>query len=80
MTKITTKLEGLLPADGPMTKTDRIIAEAVGELRTKALLLDLLRHDTQAAINRMGDRKPWKLIWLGAAYGVAVTVLVGWVW
>jgi hypothetical protein len=30
---ITEQLEGLLPADGPMTKTDRIIAEAVGELR-----------------------------------------------
>jgi hypothetical protein len=43
---ITEQLEGLLPADGPMTKTDRIIAEAVGELRTKALLLDLLRHSS----------------------------------
>jgi hypothetical protein len=76
---ITEQLEGLLPADGPATKDDRVIARAVGELRTKALLLDLLRHDTQAALNR-SDRKPGKLIWLGVAYGVAVTVLVGWVW
>jgi hypothetical protein len=80
MTTITEQLEGLLPADGVYTKDQRIIAEAVGELRTKALLLDLLRHDTQAAINRMGDRKPGKLIWLGAAYGIALAVLVGWVW
>ena len=77
---ITEQLEGLLPADGPMTKTDRIIAEAVWELRTKALLLDLLRHDTQAAINRMGDRKPGKVLAIGMALGALVAVLVGWVW
>lgn len=77
---ITERLEGLLPETGPTTYDDRIIAEAVAELRTKALLLDLLRHDTQVALNRMGDRKPGKLFALGAALGIAVGLLAGWVW
>jgi hypothetical protein len=77
---ITERLEGLLPADGPMTKTDRIIAEAVGELRTKALLLDLLRHDLAATVNHMGDNSPWKLLTVGAVLGVTLAAVIGWVW
>ena len=63
---ITERLEGLLPADGPMTKTDRIIAEAVGELRTAWADIELIGNDADMAwnrvgilqdrINRMGDR------------------------
>ena len=56
------------------------LVERTAQLAETRFMIDLLRHDTQAAINRMGDRKPGKLIWLGVAYGVAVTVLVGWVW
>ena len=33
MVSITDKLEGLLPADGPVTKDERVIADAVRELR-----------------------------------------------
>jgi hypothetical protein len=42
---ITEQLEGLLPADGVYTKDDRVIAEAVGELRQYHVdTIELLRE------------------------------------
>ena len=92
----TTRLEGLLPADGPATKDDQIIAEAVEELREvnetaafwqdKALQQELhidrlmmKRIELENRIAAVVD-KQMRLFALGAALGIAVGLLAGWVW
>lgn len=56
------------------------LVDRTRQLAEARLLLDLIHDDTQAALNRMGDRKPGKLFALGAALGIAVGLFAGWVW
>lgn len=79
MTTITEQLEGLLPADGPMTKDQRIIAEAVGELRRGQLASAVAKQDADYHLNRWLEarRSITALVALAFASGIALAVVVG---
>lgn len=81
---ITDKLEGLLPADGkPMTRNDRVIAEAVQELRGQQDALDTLGEWGADAMNTLAkaeaklDRSMRDLAIVSAATGFAAGCIAG---
>lgn len=64
------------------TKTTRAeLIELLNDAEERALgsyheLLEV-RGKLNAAVNRMGDNKPWKLLALAFALGIAATLVVG---
>ena len=80
---IADKLEALLPADGNYTtKDERVIAEAVRELRHQAVILERAKRTARLAwerIDRMEASDPWKVAALAFILGIAATLAAGWV-
>lgn len=72
---ITDKLEGLLPANGPETKDDHIIAEAVAELREACRERDELLAHIQSTPGGTLDA-----VFVGLLAGIAIASLVAGVW
>lgn len=79
---ITDKLEGLLPADGkPMTKNDRVIAEAVAGLREYDWMMADMRQSRRFWRDKATDNA--RLVYLAATLAfiaglIAGAVLGGW--